>query len=353
MKKILLGIGYAGDNEARALRTIEAFGSYFCGEPGSSYDVCLGVDTAAALRPGLDPVRHLFREIVVWDESATTEALAAVDSAPRPFYPEFSYGGLINRLLVLGGVAQCDYVLRVDPGTLPPADAGSMIARQIDSLATYRVVSGVYADRLAFRDRAYRRESTRDKYLQFVNAQTGVDIHHQLTGGALFLAATPGVPALPVAAWPRRSEQGTRNAPALVWGSDDAIYQVGGVPARVFADHRIPRHDPFGKAKQPAEYFLGVAGMAYLRRLGQGDDSRSWIPEFVAALNAFLDPSLEENNQDDACLLPLDADEIAPPDFLDRIAAAFENHARLRAVWGELWAELSRRPALRALVRLE
>jgi hypothetical protein len=347
MTRILLSIGYIASNEVGAARTIDAFGAYFARNPHSAYDVCLGVDTLGRLRPGLARFQPFFRGVFAWDERATVCALAAIADGPRPFHAEFSYGGLVNRILILASVAGCDYVLRVDPGTLPPADLWNMIETQVEALRTHRVVSGVYVDRLAFRDNAYALATRHDDYLRFVESATGVNIHEQLTGGALFMAATPGVPALPF------EQSGNMREPTLVWGSDDALFQTMGIPTRVFTQHRVPRHDPFGKAKPPAEYFRGVLGMVYLNQLRQDSGSRSWVPEFVDTLNGFLDATLDESRSYGLSVLPLRIEEVAPPAFLDRIEAGFENYSRLCLTWTALVADLLRVEALPALIRLE
>ena len=93
--------------------------------------------------------------------------------------------------------------------------------------------------------------------------------------------------------------------------------------------------------------------MVHLNHLRQGDGSRSWIPEFVAALNEFLDPTLDENQKDGRCLVPLRAGELAPPEFLDRIDSGFENYSRLRFIWDDLVGDLNRVESLPALIRQE
>jgi hypothetical protein len=196
----------------------------------------------------------------------TRRALNALRGRPEPFTSGFSYGGCVNQLMILSQLAGCDYLLRVDPGTLPPAGLWSMIETQMAALQAHCVVSGVYQNRLAFRDDLYVRPAMRDHYLAFIAHHTGVDLQHQITGGALFMASSPGIPAIPFQEW-------SAGKPTLVWGSDDAFFQDCGVKSRVFAQHRVPRHDPFGKPKPPIEYFRGIVGRvsasAAPRRRGQ------------------------------------------------------------------------------------
>ena len=233
---------------------------------------------------------------------------------------------------MLSRLAGCDYLLRVDPGTLPPVDLWSMIEAQASALHANQVVSGVYQDRLAFRDKLYARPSLRDQYLAYIARETGVALHRQITGGALFMVASPGIPAIPFQEW-------SVGNPTLVWGSDDAVFQDSGINSHVFADHKVPRHDPFGKAKPPVEYFRGVVGMVYLNRVRRNDATRTCVASFIEALNGFLDPSLEENRQS---RIPLQQEDVAPAQFLDRIDSGYANYRRLLVAWNDMVDDVRR-----------
>ena len=332
MSRILLAVSYTASNAASAQTTIREFGNYFQRHAGSGYQVLLGVESCADRRAELAQFENLFPTIYCWDEDTTTVALNALRGRPQPFFPGFSYGGYVNRVLILSKLAGCNYLLRVDPGTLPPADLWGMIETQVSALRTNHVVSGVYQDRLAFRDNLYARRSLRDEYVAFIARETGVSLHRQITGGALFMMQSPGIPAIPFQGW-------SPGSPTLVWGSDDAVFQDSDLKSCVFTEHRVPRHDPFGKAKPPVEYFRGVVGMAYLNRLRRNEASRFSVATFIEALNGFLDDSLEENRES---RIPLEESDVAPAPFLDKIDSGYTNYLRLLGAWNDVVDEVKR-----------
>jgi hypothetical protein len=332
MSRILLAVSFTASNAASAQTTIREFGNYFRRSAHSRYEVLLGVESHADRRPELERFENLFPTICSWDDETTARALSALRGRPQPFFSGFSYGGYVNRVLMLSGLAGCDYLLRVDPGTLPPVDLWSMIEAQVEALHASQVVSGVYQDRLAFRDNLYARRSLRDQYLAFIAQETGVALHRQITGGALFMVATPGIPAIPFQEW-------SPGNPTLVWGSDDAVFQDAGINSRVFDHHKVPRHDPFGKAKPPVEYFRGVVGMVYLNRLRRNDAARTCVASFIETLNGFLDSSLEENRES---RIPLEEKDVAPAQFLDRIDSGYANYLGLLGAWTDVVDDVRR-----------
>ena len=340
MSRILLTVGYVSSNAVSARRTIEEFGRYFRANTHCRYEVSLGVETSVEQRPGLAQFGRFFPTLYIWDDGATLRALKALRGRPQPFSSGFSYGGYLNRVLILSRLAGCDYLLRVDPGTLPPGDLWNMIQRQAVALERHRVVSGVYADRLAFRDNLYARPSMRQPYLALIAKETGVALQRQITGGALFMVASPGIPAIPFEQWSVAD-------PTLVWGSDDAIFQDAGIESYVFTKHKVPRHDPFGKAKPPVEYFRGVAGMVYLSHLRRNNAARSAVRTFIRDLNEFLEPSLAENQ---GSRFPLAEDDVAPPQFLDGIDSGYANYLQLRTGWNEVVDDVVRAVAPDTLV---
>ncbi len=342
MSRILLSVSYAPSNAASARRTIQEFGNYFHRNAHSRHEVALGVDVEARApqRTELAVLGRLFPIIYGWDDDTTIRALSALDGRPQPFSSGFSYGGYLNRVMILSSLAGCDYLLRVDPGTLPPADLWNMVETQAAALQTNRVVSGVYEGRLAFRDNLYARRSMRDEYLSFIAQETGVALHRQITGGALFMVASPGIPAIPFQEW-------SPGNPTLVWGSDDGIFQNSGIASHVFTEHKVPRHDPFGKAKRPVEYFRGVVGMVYLNRLRHDGEARTSVGSFIRALNEFLDASLDENQ---GTRFPLEEGDVAPAQFLDSIDSGYANYVRLLGVWSDVVEDLRHAISVDSLV---
>jgi hypothetical protein len=332
MSTVLLAISYASSNAASARRTIREFGKYFRRNPHSRYEVLLGVEAPVDQRTELARFAHLFPTIYGWNDGTTARALSALRGRPQPFSSGFSYGGYVNRVMMLSRLAGCDYLLRVDPGTLPPVDLWSMIEAQAAALQANRVVSGVYEDRLAFRDNLYTRRSLRDQYLTFIAQETGIALHRQITGGALFMVASPGIPAIPFQEW-------SPGNPTLVWGSDDGIFQDCVIKSHVFTEHKVPRHDPFGKAKSPVEYFRGVVGMVYLNRLRRNGAARTSVGSFIKALNEFLDSSLDENQ---GSRIPLEEGDVAPARFLDSIDSGYANYLRLLGVWNDVVDDVKR-----------
>jgi hypothetical protein len=340
MSRILLSISYVASNAASARRTIQEFGTYFDRNPHSGYEVSLGVESGADRGPELARFAHQFPAIYGWDDDSTVRALKALARRPKPFFSGFSYGGYVNRAMILATLAGCDYLLRIDPGTLPPVDLWNMIETQAAALQIHRVVSGVYADRLAFRDNLYARPSTRDDYLAFIEQQTGVALRKQITGGALFMVASPGIPAIPFQEW-------SAGDPTLVWGSDDAVFQASGVKSYAFTEHKVPRHDPFGKPKPAVEYFRGVVGLVYLNQLRRGDAARASVVLFIDALNEFLDSSLEENG---GCRFPLEQRDVAPARFLDTIDSGYANYLQLLGGWNDVVGDVKRAISADSLV---
>ena len=335
--------------ETSPRRTIEEFGqalSQLSQLKDDSVQVVLGVD-AHSEDPWteLEPLTNRFAEVYVWStpltEAVTTATLSRLHA--RPFFPGFSYGGFLNQALILATYAECDYVLRVDPGTAPPEELSEILLKHLDTLdaeSDLEVVSGQYRDRLAYRDRLYRRDTRADEYLRFVGRFTGVDLREQVTGGAMFTATIPGVPAMPFEMFTAASG---KQAPTLVWGSDDALFQLHSPPTlpcgRVFLEHAAPRFDPVGKAKLPEEYFRGVAGMVYLRTLLARCRSRASVSRFIAELNPYLSPDRPECRDPKnpaRTLLPLTREDVAPDAFLDKIDLGHANYTRLCRDWTEI-----------------
>ena len=341
MSRVLLAISYIDKNEASAHETLSRYQEALDREPRNGCTVVLGVETSAALADRLRRFHDRFAEIRVWDDDATRRALSVLGPEdPRPFSETFSYGSFVNKALVMGVLTGCDYLVRVDPGTSPPKDLWQVLEKLVRSRGSFPVTSGRYEGRLAVRTDCYRRaDSDREEYLNLVREFTGVDVRDQTTGGALFVSALPGAPAIPFQAW-------GDGRPCLVWGSDDAIYQLmgdaraplaGGVLRGGSGRPFIPRHDSVGLPKPVTEYFLGVAGMVHLNSLLHRIESRDRVDEFIRLLNVHLDPEAKENlDGRGRSLVPLAPVEVAPDGFLQRVAEGWREYQRLRENWNRL-----------------
>ena len=170
-KRILLGIDFIGANFPSALYTIQQWWGYVT--LGSKYDCILGVSNFCNRNSPLPGARDLspskVREVLgcfipkeklaQWTSDIDSTLIQTVEKEAfesKPFFSEFNYGSVVNRLLLLAYSRDCDYLVRIDPGTIPPKDKPfadlmaeheSAIGGQINT-----VVSRRYADRLALRD---------------------------------------------------------------------------------------------------------------------------------------------------------------------------------------------------------
>ena len=173
----------------------------------------------------------------------------------QPFLSHFNYGSVVNRLLLLAHSHDCDYMVRIDPGTLPPKRASfaylmTKHEREIDNDACV-VVSRRYARRRALRN-MFVRSGRGESHAELVKDCTGIDVKNQITGGAMLTLKSPGTPAM---CFP------TDSGLTLVWASDDGIYQV--LPAtqdksHILPKHPVPRFDAVGKSKPSTEYYRGI-----------------------------------------------------------------------------------------------
>jgi hypothetical protein len=108
---------------------------------------------------------------------------------------------MVNRLLLLAHALRCSYLVRVDPGTLPPKESlDAVIDRHVRAINRgLTVVSGQYEGRLAVRDDYLTEEANRQEYFETIGRFVGVDPNIQVTGGPAFTSPVPGVPAIPFA----------------------------------------------------------------------------------------------------------------------------------------------------------
>jgi hypothetical protein len=103
----------------------------------------------------LTNVKPLWKEVFLWDGCCTDQVIAVwPKKLPMPFYRAFSYGGNVNRLLMLAELAGCDFLVHIDPGCYPVGDMSEIILRHIDVITkgTIQAISGQYTERLALRD---------------------------------------------------------------------------------------------------------------------------------------------------------------------------------------------------------
>jgi hypothetical protein len=365
----MIGFDFTGSNYAKAKHSLEAWARY--ATQSQQFDVVFGVSTANYRSKGMTGAPHLKTNDALkemsklcpafarWDEDVTDIANKILDDGNgadcRPFYPGFNYGSLDNRLLLLANVISCRYLVRIDPGTCPPSaiafdDVLSEHLRLIDSRSI--VVSQGYKDRLAIRDMFVRDKS---RHEQLILEYTGIEPTSQVTGGAMLTSNVPGVPALPFEPYGP-----DRKGNTLVWGSDDAIYQI---LDETRGSHKlslapIPRFDAEGKKKSTIEYYRGVTGMVYLSTLIEGhgsSEAESKLQKFFGKLKAeYLDP-LKYRPEEEGKQLEeeFDLNTVAPAAFRKSIEAGRENHARLLS--NDNWTRMSDQlgEALRSHVFIE
>lgn len=226
----------------------------------------------------------------LWDQKCNRAVLKQwPDELPMPFYHNYSYGGAVNRLLALARIANCDYLVRVDPGTAPLSGFPEVVDRHVGMISAgkARVVSGQYTGRPAVRAHFVLADRA-DEYYRFIYDYTGVDPspEKQVTGGAAFAVAVSGPPAIPFDG-------------AMVWASDDGFFQasLGQGLAKVLVESRIYRTD-FGVTLNLKQYFCRLAHMVVLheRQRNNADEraARRIAQKFLDNLVDFVDPALRQ-----------------------------------------------------------
>jgi hypothetical protein len=292
-------------------------------------------------------------DVVCWKDDG---AGAAVDAGA--VFPAFNYGSVVNKALLLAAAAECRYIVRVDPGTRPPEGLSSVLDEHIEYVAGHpgAVVSRGYAGRLALRD-AFVKPGYVDAQRALVREHTTIDVFDQVTGGALFTSAVPGVPAVAFEPF------GDARALTLVWASDDGVFQRLGASrgSRRLPDHEVARFDQVGKPKTSFEYYRGVAGATYLFARLRGEEpetARTRVEHFVDRLKPMLDSGLCQNNDSAEfnstypARAPLDwsahfrRELVSPDAFLSAIEQGVEKHHRLVPRWAALCEELRTSPIL-------
>ena len=344
---IMIALDFAVPNFPAALCTLVQWAE--CAKESMKrfpdFEIVFGVSTTSD-SPGwmIDLVVRYLHPLSIfwWDNEVNANATKILADCPTtkkclPFYPEFSYGNIVNRLLLLANCADCEYLVRVDPGTHPSAtmsDLESILCIHIGYIKdNKRVVSQGYDDRLALRH-TFINDGDKEKQEKLVLGYTGIDPTKQITGGALWTSNVPGVPAM---VFERYGP--LENDLTFVWGSDDAAFQIFGFTAgsKKFDDSNknyVSRFDPDGMRKPTVAYYRGVAGMVYLAgylRLKEHTLAHEATIEFVDVLrDCYLDPKKYRPVTKGVKL----ADEFVPKNvvseaFMQKIRQGVENHANL------------------------
>lgn len=350
-KKVLLGLDFIGANFPAALYTIQQWWTY---ASRSEEHVCmLGVsnfaDKASSL-PGandftpLDALKTISAfvpsgQIAQWTTDVDAKLISELEGngiQSRPFYSAFNYGSVVNRLLLLASALDCQYLVRVDPGTLPPRDKTflDLMTEHERMIGSERraVVSRRYANRLALRD-MFVREGLAGQHAEKVKSFTGIDVHSQITGGAMLTFSAPGTPAvcLPTGA-----------GLTLVWASDDGIYQVldeTKANSKMLSEGPVERFDAVGKPKNPREYYRGILGAVYLKAVRDGQDidaARTTAESFVTELAQDILDDQKCSEIDSAWRSTFVATEIAPEAFVEAIRGGWDNYCKLRVEWEKI-----------------
>lgn len=258
-------------------------------------------------------------------------------SLPRPFFTVgdiFSYGGSLNRLLVLALIAKAPVLVRVDAGTAPlsPPLFGAALEKHLALLDEYAVVSGGYSGRIALRDLQGAEEpSERSKFHMIVRRRTDVDPLNQLTGGACF-ALRPGA-GPPAIAFP---------GVLPVWASDDAFFQGA---ARSFVNApMIVKREGGGQPLTGPEYLARLACAAALRTIHkQANLSLSHIPVLDAVVGAGKD-FLDELRSELPSAVRASDHEGAQRRLQERalgLIEGYENYIDLQARWSEVGSQVA------------
>lgn len=348
-KRVLLGIDFVGANFPSALYSLQRWAEY--AKSSTSFDPVIGVSTFCRRSEPLRGAKTLTAEQAVgivraccsglpvlhWDTGVNelaTGILAETGIGSVPSWPDFSYGGVVNRLLLLANEASCAWLVRMDPGTLPPSE------KPFDDVLHHHlawigdssiVVSRGYKGRLALRD-IFLIEGKADEQCDLVQGMTGIDPLAQVTGGAMFTSKVPGVPAL--------SFPSSESGPTLVWGSDDGIYQI--LPStqgsRKVGVIEVPRFDVVGKPKSTKEYYRGVAGTVFLASVLRGArNPTNEVQQFLDRVAVLLDDKrcsqIDENPNWRSEFMRAN---VAPDAFLERINTGFKNHEALCKNWPRL-----------------
>ena len=222
---------------------------------------------------------------------------------PKPFYEKFSYGKLVNHMLLMAKSKNCRYMVRIDPGVEAPDDIKEVLKNLFDQLqnSELKAVSVQYKGRLAIRDEfIYRNNKIKNDYYSFVSKYTGINVINQVTGGALF---TVDLNKEPFFAIPFDN--------LAVWGSDDGFFQNQKIAEVVKINGKnveVPRFDLVGSSVPLQKYYQRVACMVYLNYLlimeqdGKDveearKDAEEVTEDFIKKIENCIDSNLVEGGQ--------------------------------------------------------
>lgn len=309
MAKVMLGM-FSRDLDKAAM-SIQKFACVL--RDYSDHQLCVGIvsDTFRQL-PSLNNLVALIPEVYVWDNNSDAMMLQIVgtNGFPNPFYSGFSYGGNLNKLMLLAKRVGAEYLVRFDRDCIPPDNLPQIINNHVQCVVNgqAQVVSGGYCDGegntvLALRDE-FLEVTQRDGYRKRVSEFTGVTVSNQLTGGSAFtLVVDSAVPAIPFDG-------------VSVWASDDAYY------AQLRTS--VKRTDYFVLQKRDevkaANAIGNVGRMVALKVLSGGNtvcQAQEKTGEFLKAACTLAGIPL----------LEVDTNTIA------QINAGVDNHNALRAQW--------------------
>ena len=371
---VLLVIDFSGQNFPSALYTLQQWGPYV-NDKKSKYKTIIGIATSQkrsdplikkdiaekgiTVETALKVIKEYCAapDFVVWDrcvDDAVNKVLAENGIGSKPVFPDFNYGSIVNKGLLLANAMSCQYLVRVDPGTRPPSHRfDTVMEKHVDFIESQLrlgqsvVVSRGYEGRIAVRDFYSQTEHLLDHH-DLVEEMTGVPLYAQVTGGAMFTSPIPGHPAVPF-------EKVENGGLVLVWASDDGFYQlmantkeskkIGGVD--------VPRFVAVGKEKMSFEYYKGVAGMVFLSSLRRESNkdkvtdkdickATEDVDKFVNQLKPLLDAKKCQNNDEREFeekrgkrldwLRDFVRAEIAEDEFLRQIANGWENYRALEGL---------------------
>ena len=283
-ERVMFGMMISRDNIGQARATADAFAS------AAGRGAVLAVQTddldrdADPLRAFLLAESELWSRVWLWD-TRCDNAWQWGASLPKPFYigkNAFSYGGALNRLLVLALVVNEPVLVRVDAGTAPldASKFGASLDMHVAHLRRHSVISGKYDRRIGLRD-DFLADSDRPAFHELVKRHIGVDPRNQITGGACFaLRVDEGPPAIAFPGF------------VPVWGSDDAFFQSVTPRGLANAEMVVARSAP-GQPLTGPEYSARLACAAALaaihRRAHLSLRLVPTIDAVVAAGKAFLD----------------------------------------------------------------
>jgi len=287
---------------------------------------------------------------VVWDrgvDKMVETELANNGISSRPIYSDFNYGSIVNKGLLLANEVECRYLVRIDPGTMPPACGYDTILKEHIALIDHEsasqkqvVVSRGYEGRIAVRDIFCIPHKVR-KHHNLVKKFTKVKVYSQITGGALFTSRIPGVPAIPF-------EMAGEGCLTLVWASDDGFFQLleDTRGSKILKGLEVPRFDPVGKPKTTFEYYRGLAGMVFLSSLigsADNDSPTEAVNRFIRRLKPLLNEAECQKNDEDEFqkkynkklkwFRDFGRDYVAPDNFLQKVKDGWENYQALVREW--------------------